>query len=630
MCGIAGVLGRDLLAPEGALVAMRDALTHRGPDSYGLWSDPALGVGLGHRRLSIIDLSENGAQPMHSASGRFVIVYNGEIYNFASLRHELEQTGHRFRGHSDTEILLTAFEQWGVPEALRKSDGMFAFALWDRHESKLYLARDRIGEKPLYYGWMPQGLIFGSELKALRACPRFQPELDREAVALYLRYQYIPEPFCIYKNVRKLRPGCILVVTPGAAANPPPPEPYWSFKECAERGIRDPFTGGEVEAIDELERLLRRSIRTRLVADVPVGVFLSGGIDSSTVAALAQAESSGPVKTFSIGFTEQAYNEAHDAKVVAAHLKTQHTELYLTPAEAMATIPLMPRMFDEPFGDSSEIPTYLVAKLARQSVTVSVSGDGGDEIFGGYNRHWQGSRLWALRNLLPAGTRGIAGAAASALAKVPGAPARKLSKVAVLMRAPSATAVYKDLVADRKPPGRLLKEDLLTVCDPWQIPPLDSDTGFAHHIMYSDAIAYLPGDILVKVDRATMGVSLEARTPYLDHRVIEFAWRLPLSLKVRARWSKYILRQVLYRHVPRELIDRPKQGFSIPVSEWLRGPLRGWAEELLDEKTLEQGSLLDPGVVRQMWRQHLSGAVEWRNELWNVLMLQAWRGHWRI
>jgi len=608
---------------------MRDALAHRGPDACGLWSDPAVGIGLAHRRLSILDLSENGAQPMHCASGRFVITYNGEIYNFAELHRELERTGYRFRGHCDTEVLLAACESWGVRPALERCNGMFAFALWDRQKRRLYLARDRMGEKPLYYGWMPEGLIFASELKSFRACPTFRAEIDREALALYLQYQYIPEPFSIYKNVRKLPPGCTLSLTTAMAGQPPGPEPYWSLKRVAERGLRCSLECSETEAIDELERLLRRSIGLRMVADVPVGAFLSGGIDSSTVVALAQAESSRPVKTFSIGFAERGYDEAVAAKAVAAHLGTDHTELYVTPAEAMATIPLMPTLYDEPFADNSQIPTYLVAKLARQSVKVSISGDGGDELFGGYNRHWQGSRVWALRRWLPPGIRTPAAVAANTLAKLPAAPARKLSKFAILMRARSTGAVYKDLVADREPPGPLMTDGPRAVRDRWEIPPLE-DADFAHSIMYSDAITYLPGDILVKVDRATMGVSLEARTPYLDHQVVEFAWQLPLSLKIRPPWSKYVLRQVLYRHVPRALIDRPKQGFSVPIGEWLRGPMREWAEDLLGESRLKQGGVLNPKTVRAMWRQHLSGAREWRNGLWNVLMLQSWREHWKV
>ncbi len=630
MCGIAGVLGKRLLAPEGGLTAMRDALAHRGPDACGLWADPAVGVGLAHRRLSILDLSENGAQPMHSASGRFVITYNGEIYNFADVRKELEQAGHRFRGHCDTEVLLAGCEKWGVRPALERCEGMFAFALWDRHEARLYLARDRMGEKPLYYGWTPEGFIFASELKSFRACPTFRAELDRTAVALYLQYQYIPEPFSAYKNVRKLPPGCILSVTAAAATEPPRPEPYWSLKERAESGLRAPLECGEREAVDELERLLRRSIRLRMVADVPVGAFLSGGIDSSTVVALAEAESSRPVKTFSIGFAERGYNEAVAARGVAKHIGTDHTELYITPREAMAAIPLMADLYDEPFADDSQIPTYLVAKLARQSVKVSISGDGGDELFGGYNRYRHGSRVWAARQWLPPGARGIAAAAADMLAIVPAAPARNLSKLAVLMRAQSVGEVYKDLMADREPPGPLMQDGLRSARDLWEIPPLGEAAGFAHGIMYGDAITYLPGDILVKVDRATMGVSLEARTPYLDYRVVEFAWQLPMSLKIRPPLGKYVLRQVLYRHVPRQLVDRPKQGFSVPIGEWLRGPMRQWAEDLLDKSRLEQSGVLNEKTVRTMWRQHLSGAREWRNELWSVLMLQAWHTRWKV
>ncbi len=449
------------------------------------------------------------------------------------------------------------------------------------------------------------------------------------AVALYLQYQYVPEPFCIYRNVRKLPQGCILNVTPAAATEPPRPERYWSLKERAESGLRAPLECGETEAVHELERMLRRSIRSRMVADVPVGAFLSGGIDSSTVVALAQAESNRPVKTFSIGFAERGYNEAVAAKEVAKCIGTDHTELYVTPCEAMAAIPLMPDLYDEPFADNSQIPTYLVAKLARQSVKVTISGDGGDELFGGYNHYRYGSRVWGARQRLPPGARGIAAATADMLAKVPAAPARKLAKLAVLMRAQSVGDVYKDLVADREPPGLLTPDALRSARDLWEIPPLEETASFAHSVMYSDAITYLPGDILVKVDRATMCVGLEGRAPFLDHRVVEYAWRLPMSLKIRPPLGKYVLRQLLYRHVPRQLVDRPKQGFSVPIGAWLRGPMRPWAEDLLDKSRLEQGGIVNEKSVRTMWRQHLNGMRGWTNELWSVLMLQAWQTRWK-
>lgn len=641
MCGIAGFITHNPQAPvdRETLRRMTSSLAHRGPDADGHWVDDAAGVALGHRRLSIVDLSPTGHQPMVSASERYVITFNGEIYNFTDLRRELDGP---FRGHSDTEVILAAVEAWGLEAAVRRFVGMFAFALWDRHERTLHLVRDRMGEKPLYYGRMGDTFMFASELKALRAHPRFIGEVDRNSMALQLRHNYIGSPYSIYQGVFKLPPGTILTLRPDTLDAPVAPVAYWSMREAAEQGLRARLELSEGEAVDALESLLKDAIGRQMMADVPLGAFLSGGIDSSTVVALMQAQSSRPIKTFTIGFHEAGYNEAVHAKAVAQHLGTDHTELYVTHEDALAVIPRLPSLYDEPFSDSSQIPTFLVAQLARQHVTVSLSGDGGDELFAGYNRYFWAREIWRRLNRLPPAARRAAADAIRTLPadtwnrllggvarSLPGklrlqTPGDKLYKLADVLAVPSPEAMYRRLVSHWQAPEQLVlgasePDTGLTDRSRWADLP-----DFTERMMYLDAISYLPGDILTKVDRASMGVSLESRVPFLDHRVVEFAWRVPLDLKVRGAEGKWLLRQVLYRHVPRELVERPKVGFGVPIDQWLRGPLREWAEELLTERRLRDEGYFHPAPIRLKWEEHLSGKRNWQYDLWDVLMFQAW------
>jgi asparagine synthase (glutamine-hydrolysing) len=649
MCGIAGFV--NLFPGAGAeelratVAAMATTLVHRGPDDAGVWVDPAAGVALGFRRLAILDLSPGGHQPMASASGRYVIVFNGEVYNFAELRQELEATGVApvFRGRSDTEVILAAVEAWGLEPAVQRFVGMFAFALWDRAERRLHLVRDRLGVKPLYYGRCCGAYLFASELKALRPFPGFQPEVDRDALALLLRHNYIPGPHTIWKGVSRLVPGSILTLT---AEGPAAPVPYWSARALAEAGAADPFRGTEAEAVERLDALLRDAVRLRLVADVPLGVFLSGGVDSSVVTALMQAQSSRPVKTFTIGFHEGGYDEAGYAREVARHLGTEHTELYVTAAEARDVIPRLPALYDEPFSDPSQIPTYLVAALARRHVTVALSGDGGDELFAGYNRYALGRRLWRSVGWMPRRMRAAAARALTLLSPaawdavlgpvrpVLPAPARvgnpgdRIAKLAGVLVADGPDELYRRLISHWKEPAALVPgstEPPTALTDRRQWARLPE---FTQRMAYLDLVTYLPDDILVKVDRASMGVSLEAREPLLDHRLVEFAWRLPTSLKVRRGRGKWVLRQVLFRYVPPRLIERPKTGFGIPLEAWLRGPLRDWAEALLDERRLKTEGFFDPAPVRAKWQEHLAGRRNWHYYLWSILMFQAWREHW--
>ena len=584
---------------------------------------------------------------MVSASGRRVLVFNGEIYNFTELHAELEQQGRApaWRGHSDTETLLAAFEAWGVEQTLKRARGMFALALWDRQNRTLTLARDRLGEKPLYYGWQMQGqqpaFLFGSELKALREHPSFAGEVDRSAVCLLLRHNCVPAPYSIYRGISKLMPGHYLTLTEAdlQAQRLPASTPYWSLAEVAVAGVAAPWQGSDDQAVRELDALLRDAIGQQMVADVPLGAFLSGGIDSSTIVALMQAQSSKPVKTFSIGFDEAGYNEAVYAKAVADHLKTEHTELYVQPAQAQAVIPRLPTLYDEPFADSSQIPTFLVSELARKSVTVSLSGDGGDELFCGYNRYQMTAQLWnrlgslplPLRRMLAGGINLLSPTQWNQLArKLPGAGSRyvnlgeKLHKGASVMGARSIEDLYLGFVSHWPDPASVVIDGrepptLVTGNRP-DLRGLDG----VQQMMALDALTYMADDILVKVDRASMGVSLESRVPFLDHRVVEFAWRLPQSLKLRNGQGKWLLRQVLYQYVPRQLIERPKQGFAVPIDAWLRGPLRDWAESLLDESRLRQEGIFQPAAVRQKWNEHLSGKRNWQHWLWDVLMYQAW------
>jgi len=616
---------------------MADAIAHRGPDDAGIWLDTSGRVALGHRRLAIVDLSTAGHQPMVSPVGRYVIAFNGEIYNHLALRRELEATGKApaWKGHSDTETLLAGFEVWGIEATVKKSVGMFAFAVWDKLSARLTLCRDRLGEKPLYYGWQGSTFMFGSELKALKAHPAFRGEVDRNALSLFMRYSAVPAPYSIYQGIGKLQPGCMLSVSLSKVE--PEIHAYWSGRQVAENGLSLSFTDSPVAAVEQLERLLLDAVGLQMMSDVPLGAFLSGGVDSSTVVALMQAQSERPVKTFSIGFHEQDFNEAEHAKAVADHLRTEHTELYVSSAQAMEVIPKLPRLYDEPFADSSQIPTFLVSRLARESVAVSLSGDGADELFGGYTRYSFCESLWRrisalpkpVRGLLAKGVVGVSPAGWDALAKPfasllrahgLASPGDKLHKGADLLNSQTQDEFYWRFLGHWPAPGRLV----IGGSDPFFSEGCLSGRSGIERMMVSDLLTYLPDDILTKVDRAAMGVSLETRVPFLDHRVVEFAWCLPLAYKLRDGQSKWALRQVLYRHVPKELIERPKKGFSVPVGAWLRGPLREWAEDLLSESCLSQQGYLNARIVRQVWGEHLSGQRNWQYRLWDVLMFQAW------
>jgi asparagine synthase (glutamine-hydrolysing) len=657
MCGLAGLIsfrqsGWDGLDLASTVRRMADAMRHRGPDDGGVWVDSEAGVALGHRRLAIIDLSREGHQPMASASGRFVVTYNGEIYNHRTLRRELEDLGCRFRGHSDTEVLLEAIDCWGLEATLPKLVGMFAFALWERQARSLHLVSDRLGKKPLYFGWAGSDFAFASELKAFHQHPGFAPEVDRDALTLLLRHGCIPSPYAIYKGVSKLPPASRLALPFGdgsmarAADLRARLRSYWSLVDVARRGAEDPFAHGPEAAVDALDEIIGRATAERMVADVPLGALLSGGVDSTTVVALMQRQSNRPVKTFSIGFHEAGYDEASDAKRVASHLGTDHTELYVTPQQAQEVIPRLPEIYDEPFADRSQVPTFLVAQLARQEVTVALSGDGGDEIFGGYNRHVYGPWLWQRIGPLPLPVR--RGAAAALTTISPGAwdaaaqqafrvlprsrrqpmPGYRIHKFADLLGVEGPDAMYRRLTSHWEQPETLViggREPPTVITDMAGM-PLGAD--FTSIMMQLDAMTYLPDDILTKVDRASMAVSLEVRAPLLDHRVVEFAWRLPSIMKVRGRQGKWVLRQVLDRYVPRHLTDRPKQGFDVPVDAWLRGPLRDWAEALLRPEKLAMQGFFRPEPVTTAWRDHLSGARDRGSELWAVLMFQAWQERW--
>jgi asparagine synthase (glutamine-hydrolysing) len=644
MCGIAGYWDRsNQTSPETSqaiVTAMTDTLFQRGPDSSGVWLDPAAGVALGHRRLAILDLSPEGAQPMLSADGRYLIVFNGEIYNFGVLRSTLIELGYHFRGHSDTEVMLAAITEWGLTAAVQKFIGMFAFALWDTQARVLHLCRDRAGEKPLYYGWVGNTLLFGSELKALVAHPDWQGQIDRSALTLFVRYGYIPAPHSIYQGISKLTPGTILSFE-GEQVQTAAPIPYWDLQTVVEKGIREPFQGSDREAISQLDKLLREIIQAQMVADVPLGAFLSGGIDSSTIVALMQAQSSRPIKTFSIGFSEQQYNEAEYAKAVAAHLGTEHTELYVTPTDALNVIPKLPQLYDEPFADSSQIPTFLLSEMTRQHVTVSLSGDAGDELFGGYSRYFLGSDIWQKISWIPVGMRqfyakllvsvspkrwdSIVDKIGEVVPQLDNVQAgRKIHKIAGALGSKQPLEMYRELLSSWKHPAELVlnstePETIVTHPPEW-LDRLD----FAEQMMYLDAMSYLPDDILVKVDRAAMAVSLESRVPFLDRRVIEFAWQLPLSMKLRDDRGKWLLRQVLDQYVPSQLIDRPKMGFGVPLDGWLRLELRDWAESLLDAQRLEREGFFNVRAVRQQWAEHQSGEFDRSAKLWNILMFQAW------
>jgi asparagine synthase (glutamine-hydrolysing) len=616
---------------------MGASLVHRGPDDSGLWLDAEAGVALAFRRLSIVDLTAEGHQPMASASGRYQMVFNGEVYNHVELSRELQSKGITFRGHSDTEVLLAAFETWGIEAAVKRFVGMFAIALWDRRERQLHLIRDRLGIKPLFVYWTDGLLLFGSELKALIAHPEFHAQVDRSALAAYLRYLYVPAPLSILKGVRKLAPGHILTVSDVRVA-PPESRPFWSAQEVAERGRRERFSGSEDELIEELHRLLTEAVSLRMRADVPVGAFLSGGIDSSLVVALMQACNPTPVRTFTIGFDEPEWNEAEYAAQIAKHIGTAHTSVTLTAQDALGLIPGLPHMFDEPLADPSQIPTYLVSQIARRDVTVSLSGDGGDELFAGYNRYTQGVSTIRNASRVPRPLRmGVAKALRSPSPQAwDSAMGRfgvrlvgdKLHKLADLLVRDGEPDMYRSLLSQWHNPERVLPG----VTEPSGVVEriMNSEGGLSllDRMMLSDQLGYLPDDLLAKVDRASMAVSLEARVPLLDHRVVEFSWRVPDGLRVKNGQSKWPLRQVLQRYVPREMFERPKMGFSVPVDSWLRGPLREWADDLLDPSLLRREGVFDVNLITQAWSAVRTGRSRAGMALWAVLVYQAWQEHW--
>jgi len=641
VCGIAGFIDTSASRSTEDLIAtverMSSQLRHRGPDDAGVWVDPPSGAAFGHRRLSIIDLTAAGHQPMVSHSGRWVLSYNGEIYNYVDLRRELVQHGVTLRGTSDTEVLLEYVDRFGFRTALERVDGMFALAAWDTEERVLNLARDRMGEKPLYYGWAGPALVFASELKALTAHPGFQTRVDLSALTAYLRLSYVPGPLSIYEGVAKLPPGCFLQIHPHRSQVLPAPVPYWQLPVA--RGVEGTTQG---ELLEQLDVTLRAAVSSRMVADVPVGAFLSGGIDSSLVVALMQQASSASVRTFSIGFDEAAYNEAEYARAVAHHLGTEHHELYVSSSQALDVVPRLPQMYDEPFADSSQIPTFLVSEMTRQHVTVALSGDAGDELFGGYDRYRLHTATWRTLNAVPPRIRA---AAASAVQHVdvgswdrvgrvlnPLVPSKyrqarlgdRAHKVAGLLAAQNPSDTYRMLMSHWQQPESVVlggREPSLLLGDSSQWPAQLSALG---QIMYVDALTYLPDDILVKVDRAAMAVGLETRVPLLAPAVVEFAARIPDSLRIRRGRGKWLLRTLLHRYVPAELVERPKMGFGVPIGGWLRGPLRPWAEDLLSPGALRSNGYLDVSAVRHAWDLHLSGTRDLKYQLWNVLMFLEW------
>lgn len=645
MCGIVGFWdSRFSLQSRLGFVAeqMCNSLHHRGPDASGVWVSEENGLALGHRRLSIIDLSSAGNQPMTSSYADFTIVFNGEIYNHLELRNELEKSGYvpTWHGHSDTETLLAALVTWGIQETLKKIVGMFAFAIWDGKSQTLTLARDRMGEKPLYYGWQGDTFLFASELKAMKTHPSFKSEVDRQALKLFMSNNYIPAPFSIYKNIFKLLPGTYYSLC--LRDRKEKSNTYWSVRQAVDSGQHKPFSGSEQDAVVELEILLKQSIAGQIISDVPLGAFLSGGIDSSTVAALMQSQSSKSIQTFTVGFLNQEYNEAKFAKAVANYLGTSHTEIFISSNDVKDIIPILPKLYDEPFADSSQIPTFLLAKLASRHVTVALSGDGGDELFGGYSRYYWANNMWQINRKIP---QSIRSPLAELLMSVSpqswdiffhkfdfllpnkwrySNPGDKLHKLANALSSQTQEEIYKDLVKFWKKPDEIVIDDNKSMGFSAAIIGQTVFRDFPHQMMYMDMNSYLPDDILVKIDRASMGVSLETRIPFLDYRLVEFAWKLPLSMKIKHGQGKWILRQMLYKYIPRELLDRPKMGFGIPIDIWLRGPLREWAESLLSEECLRQMGLFYPNPIREKWKEHILGRRNWSYMLWSVLMVQAW------
>lgn len=647
MCGIAGFWSFDKYVDnlESTIWNMANALRSRGPDDSGVWTDDQFHFALGHRRLSVLELSPAGHQPMFSACGRYVMVFNGEIYNHLELRHQISVgANYRWLGHSDTETLLACFAAWGVEKTLKATVGMFALALWDRESKSLTLARDRLGEKPLYWGWQNDVLMFGSELKALKAHPACNAPIDRNALTLLLRHGYIPAPYSIYEGIQKLRPGHYIIISSANIdiAQNVQSVAYWRFNSVVTSGLAYPFTGTDTEAVNALEQQLKSSISAQMLSDVPLGAFLSGGIDSSTVVALMQAQSNLPIKTFTIGLEDSLHNEAVYAKAIARHLGTDHTELYVRPRDALDVIPKLATIYCEPLSADSQVPIFLISHLARQHVTVALSGDGGDELFGGYNRYLTARRVWGQMQKLPIPIRRLLAMSLRVLPPsswdklfsivkpllptrlriaIPGTKAQKLANVLELS---DEQAYFSSLTSHWKDPVNVVigsKEPLTLLTDSNAWPTTDS---FEHWMMAMDAQTFMPDEVLAKVDRAAMANSLETRTPMIDHRVVELAWRIPLSMKIRHGQGKWLLRQVLYRHVPKELIERPKMGFGIPIDSWLRGPLREWAEPLLGEYRLRTEGYFHPAPIRKLWAEHLSGKYNWQYQLWPILMFQAW------
>ena len=637
MCGISGLIVKQSLQNiEQSITDMSMTLSHRGPDDHGCWIDDNKKIALAHRRLSILDLSHVGHQPMMSSSDRYIMVFNGEIYNFQSLAGELKNKSHQFNGHSDTEVMLSAIEEWGIESAVKKFNGMFAFAVYDRKLSKLYLVRYRLGIKPLYYGLSNGAFLFASELKAFRKFPGFNNEISRENLSSYLQYGYVPTPKSIYQNIFKLSAGTILEIDVNHYTALPNPVQYWSADEIAQEPI---IEASYHQQKAQLDALLRDAVKLRMISDVPLGAFLSGGVDSSLVVALMQQLSDSPVKTFSIGFSEGKYNEAIYANKVANHLKTEHTELYVTPEMAMSVIPQLPALYDEPFADSSQIPTFLVSKLAREHVTVSLSGDGGDELFGGYNRYFWGDKIWRTIRLFPLPIRMLVKKVLLSISPacwdqmlnrmmmfIPNEkrfalPGDKIHKFASFLSSKESGEVYKKLVMTSADSDSLV---LGVSGNGVKFSKIGDQGDFIKNMMLSDLKYYLPDDILTKVDRASMGVSLEARVPLLDHRAVEFAWSLPMDSKIQGARGKRILRDVLYQYVPKNLIERPKMGFAVPVDEWLRGPLKDWAENLLAEDRLKREGYFDVEKVRKNWREHLLGRQNRQSIIWAILMFEQW------
>jgi len=649
MCGIAGFFSsefpgkrRDMDLLCGSMV---DTMFYRGPDGRGVWVDEARGIALGHRRLAILDLSVFGHQPMISLSGRYVIVLNGEIYNFRSIRIELEEKGCVLKSCSDTEVALCAIEQWGFDVALSRFNGMFAFALWDRQEHVLRLARDRIGEKPLYYGKVGKDFVFASELKAFYKHPFFKPEVDRKALALYLQHAYVPAPYSIYNGISKLLPGTVLTIKDCFQNEVLEPTIYWSAQDVVGHGQMNRFQSDEKEAAKQLEVLLKDAVKIRMESDVPLGVFLSGGIDSSLVSALMQEQSTRPIKTFTIGFHEKAYDEAQRAKEIAGYLETEHVDLYVRPQDSLAVIPQLADIYDEPFADSSQIPTYLVSKMTREHVTVALSGDGGDEVFGGYNRYFWGKNIWDNIKWMPLIMRRLGSKALTLVS--PGAwdalgnivPDRfrlktvghKIHKIAGILKSDSAHDIYFKLASFWNGSSMVIQKDRMSDPDLFAREALSLDMkDFSEWMMLTDLITYLPDDILVKVDRASMAVGLEARSVFLDHRIVEMAFTLPIDFKIKGYQGKCVLKNILSKHIPKKLFEGPKRGFSIPLDAWLRGPLRDWAEDLLDEKKITQEGFFDPAEIRKKWNEYVSGKRNWQEYIWIILMFQAWKQRWKI